>query len=141
MQKNWYQLELPAFAEALQQEGLNIPVAKDLTAFKAPLEIAGKTAPNRIAIQPMEGCDCAPDGSPTDLVERRYHRFAKGGAGLLWFEACAVTPESRANPRQMMMTDANLDAFKRLNDSIREEAVKANGCAPLLILQETHSGR
>lgn len=141
MQKNWYQLDLSAFADALQQEGLNIPVANDLSAFKAPLEIAGKTAPNRIAIQPMEGCDCAADGSPTELVERRYHRFARGGAGLLWFEACAVTPESRANPRQMMMTDANLDAFKRLNDSIREEAVKANGCAPLLILQETHSGR
>lgn len=141
MQKNWYQLTPEDFSNSLKAEGYNIPVARELSAFNASLKIGEKTAPNRIAIQPMEGCDCTADGSPTELVTRRYHRFARGGAGLLWFEACAVTPESRANPRQMMLTDANLDDFKRLNDSIREEAVKANGVAPLLILQETHSGR
>ena len=118
-----------------------IPLTEDLSSLSAPLNLGHHTAPNRIAIQPMEGCDCTADGSPTEMVERRYLRFARGGAGLIWFEANAVCPESRANPRQMMMTPANLDDFKRLNERIREEALTANGQAPLLILQLTHSGR
>ena len=62
-------------------------------------------------------------------------RFARGGAGLIWFEATAVCREGRANPRQLWLTPETLDDFRRLADQIREEAVKANGYAPLLILQ------
>ena len=28
------------------------------------LEINGRTLKNRLVLQPMEGCDCLPDGSP-----------------------------------------------------------------------------
>ena len=39
---------------------------------------------NAMAIQPMEGCDADEGGAPTDWTTRRYRRFAKGGAGLVW---------------------------------------------------------
>lgn len=50
-------------------------------------------------------------------------------------------PEGRANPRQLMLTRANLDAFKRLTEDIREWAVRATGRVPVLVMQATHSGR
>jgi NADPH2 dehydrogenase len=54
------------------------------------------TLGNSMAIHPMEGCDGTLDGRPDELTIRRYHRFAAGGAKLLWFEATAVREEGRA---------------------------------------------
>jgi NADPH-dependent glutamate synthase beta subunit-like oxidoreductase/2,4-dienoyl-CoA reductase-like NADH-dependent reductase (Old Yellow Enzyme family) len=91
----------------------------------------------------MEGCDGKPDGSPDELTFRRYHRFAAGGAGLLWVEACAVTPESRANPRQLWIHAGNVSQFAALVGRARRSAHEVYGSAhsPVLVLQLTHSGR
>lgn len=121
--------------------GLKIPFSDTPAALCEPVQAGTRTLPNRIVIQPMEGCDSNPDGSPAELTVRRYDRFARSGAGLIWFEACAVVPEGRANPRQSWITGKNLDSFKALTDRIREEAVKAGNPAPLIIMQATHSGR
>ena len=118
-----------------------LPFTEDISPLKAPLTVGSVTAPNRLVCQPMEGCDGTADGRPGELTLRRYDRFAKGGAGLIWVEASAVMPEGRANPRQLNLSEKTLDSFKALADRIRETAVKANGAAPVLILQLTHSGR
>lgn len=89
----------------------------------------------------MEGCDGTAAGLPDELTERRYLRLAKGGAGLIWFEATAVTREARANPRQLYITKDNVDGFKRLVETIKETGLKANGYEPVVIMQATHSGR
>ena len=104
------------------------------------LTVAGKTVPNRLACQAMEGCDGEADGAPGELTRRRYRRFAEGGAGLIWFEATACHRDGRANPRQLWLHDGTLDAFRRIADDIREWAFRATGAVPLLILQDTHSG-
>ena len=96
---------------------------------------------NAMAIQPMEGCDADEGGAPTDWTTRRYRRFAKGGAGLVWIEAVSVLPEGRANPHQLMITEENLPAFKKLADDIREAAREEGMEAPRVIVQLTHSGR
>ena len=67
--------------------------------------VGGRTVGNRLAIQPMEGCDGNPDGTPGELTLRRYRRFGAGGAKLIWGEACAVVPEGRANPRQLLINE------------------------------------
>ena len=121
--------------------GLSIPFSDDTALLAKPVSLSKKTIPNRIAIQPMEGCDSNPDGSPGELTVRRYDRFAKSGAGLIWFEACAVVPEGRANPLQSWITKDNLDTFKALTDRIRETAVREGNPAPVIIMQATHSGR
>ena len=96
---------------------------------------------NRIVLQPMEGCDCNPDGSPHELTVEKYRKAAASGAGCVWLEACAVCPEGRTNPRQMMLTAENLPAFKAFVTEMREMAERAWGIRQILILQLTHSGR
>ncbi len=104
-------------------------------------QIASKVVPNRLVCQAMEGCDGTPGGSPDTLTERRYERFARGGAGMIWFEATAVLEEGRANPRQLYITENNLDDFKRQVEKIKEAALRQNGYEPVIIMQATHSGR
>ena len=121
--------------------GTALPFTPDVAALAAPLTVGSKTIPNRLACQAMEGCDGTADGSPDVLTKRRYQRFAKGGAGLIWFEATAVLEEGRANPRQLYITENNLDNFKRQVEAIKETALRENGYAPVVIMQATHSGR
>ncbi len=121
--------------------GTGLPFEQDTEILKTPLNICGKTVPNRLVCQAMEGCDGTADGSPDTLTKRRYERFAKGGAGLIWFEATAVMEEGRANPRQLYINENNIDNFKRQVEEIKETAFKTNGYEPIVIMQATHSGR
>ena len=109
--------------------------------LKTPIVIAGKTIVNRVVLQPMEGCDCTPDGAPGELTRRKYLRAAESGAGVIWLEATAVCPEGRTNTRQMMITEENAQAYKALVSEIRETAEKTSGIDPVIIMQLTHSGR
>ena len=130
--------ELKNAAEAV---GAPLPLTDDLSILQKKLTFGKHEMHNRIVIQPMEGCDGTADGAPGELTIRRYDKFARSGAGLIWAEACAVLPEGRANPRQLWLTEDNLGEYKKLTARIRELAIKEHGYAPLLILQATHSGR
>lgn len=132
--------EVRAKAAAL---GAELSFSEDLSPLFQPRRVGGRTAPNSMAVLPMEGCDSNPDGSPSELVERRYLRFAGGGAGLLWWEACAVVPEGRANELQMMLTASNRSKFEQLLRKTNGAAAEKNGGShkPVNILQLTHSGR
>ncbi len=99
------------------------------------------TIPNRVVFQPMEGCDCNADGSPSDLTIAKYHQAASSGAGMVWFEACAVCAEGRTNPRQLHLTAENKESFRKLIEEMREIAERECGIRQVLILQLTHSGR
>lgn len=91
----------------------------------------------------MEGCDGELDGRPGDLTRRRYERFARGGAKLIWFEATAVSPEGRANPRQLWLHKGTVDDFARVLEMVRRVHRGQFGTADDLLepLQLTHSGR
>src|ERR1022692_1269679 len=69
--------------------------------------VAGAAGGDAIAIHPMEGCDGDAEGRPSELTWRRYERFARGGAKLIWFEATAVCREGRANPRQLWLHEGS----------------------------------
>ena len=123
------------------EAGVTLPLAQDTHILRNPLRVGNRTIPNRIVYQPMEGCDGTPEGIPGELTVRRYVRFSHGGPGLIWFEATAVLPEGRANPRQMYLHTGTLDAYRRFIERIREEAVKTTGINPVIICQLIHSGR
>ncbi len=106
-----------------------------------PVEIYGRKAENRIVLHPMEGCDGTNEGAIDELTKRRYHRFAKSGAGIIWFEATAVCAEGRANPRQLFLNESTKESYKILIDEIRDISLKENGFSPIIIVQLTHSGR
>jgi NADPH2 dehydrogenase len=133
---------LLADAKALGVDA-HVLLSDDLAPLFQPALVAGRRVGNRLAIQPMEGCDTELDGAPGELTFRRFRRFGSGGAKLIWGEACAVVPDGRANPRQLVIDERNLDAFSRLVEVTRTAHVEASGRADdlLLGLQLTHSGR
>ena len=129
---------LDELRSAIEQLGLDLAVSEDVSWLTRPVEVAGRTIANSMAIQPMEGCDGTADGSPGELTYRRYRRFGAGGAGLIWFEACAVVPWGRANPRQLWIHKENQDSFARM---LGETLEAAGDHRPFTVLQLTHSGR
>lgn len=140
-------------AEELRQRfaGLGHPLPVDDTAQPAVL---GRVIPagigipkpigNRWAILPMEGWDGTPDGRPTDLVRRRWRRFGQSGAKLIWGgEAVAVRPDGRANPHQLVLSEANVPDLAALRAELVAAHLERHGQdGDLLVgLQLTHSGR
>ncbi|MEG1663414.1 MAG: flavin oxidoreductase/NADH oxidase, partial [Clostridia bacterium] len=45
------------------------------------------------------------------------------------------------NPRQLFLNETTKDSFKKLINNIKKVAIKKFGCAPLIVMQATHSGR
>ena len=109
--------------------------------INTPIKHENVTFENRVVLQPMEGCDCNTDGTPSDLTVAKYQTAARSGAGVIWLEACAVCPEGRTSERQMMLTRENVKVFKEFTDSLRRIALDECGTRPILIIQLTHSGR
>lgn len=130
-----------SFLEQNELLGTSLPYSEDISILASPITVAGITLPNRLACQAMEGCDGNADGTPAELTLRRYKRLAEGGSAIIWFEATACREDGRANPRQLWIKKDNLDAFKSIVNDIKENALKANGFEPLVIMQATHSGR
>ncbi len=130
------------FLEKIDELGLEIGWSNDIDVLFEGLSFkSDKKIHNRFAIHPMEGCDAEKDGKPGKLTERRYLKFARGGAGLIWWEATSVVPEGRSNPRQLLLNKDNLDEFSALIDKINNEAIKENEYRPINLLQLNHSGR
>lgn len=133
---------LSQIQEKALELGISLSSVEDCSVLTKPVKITDRCiSKNAFAVLPMEGCDWSADGSLTELAQRRYERFFRGGSGLIWWEACAVVPEGRANPRQMMLTKSNHQLISGLLESLRKRAIRETGQTPLCILQLTHSGR
>ena len=138
----------PALRDRLDDLGLDLPVddavlAAPASPLAAPLALpGGLTAPNRFAVQPMEGWDAAPDGTPSSRTVRRWRRFGSSGAGLVWGgEAVAVHADARANPNQLVLSDTTAAAISTLRAELVAAADHAGHERPVVGLQLTHSGR
>ncbi|MFP3937981.1 MAG: FAD-dependent oxidoreductase [Phycisphaerae bacterium] len=125
----------------IARRGYDLPASDDVSILASPVAFGRLEVPNRLAVQPMEGCDGTPDGEPTDLTIRKYNRFAAGGAGLIWWEATAVVPEGRANPRQLWLNDKSAAAFAEMVRQARSAARDRLAREPVCVVQLTHSGR
>ncbi len=124
-----------------EELGVSIPFANDCAILRTSTGTDPCRFANRLGTAPMEGADSLPDGSPSELTERRYLREARGGSAILWFEAVSIVKEARSSATQLYIDEFNLDSYKRLTEKIRTEAVKANGREPYLVMQANHSGR
>lgn len=141
-----------ALRDRLAELGVDLPVDDELdpdavTTLASPLTVRTPTerlVGNRFAVLPMEGWDADRDGSPTDLVERRWRRFGMGGAKLIWGgEAVAVRADGRANPRQLRLGEDTVDGIAGLRLALMADHERATGRLDDLVvgLQLTHSGR
>ena len=130
------------FQSALAADGIHFPIMEDLSILSEPVTLAnGHVIPNRIVIQPLEGFDGTKDGNPSDLIFRRYKRFAEGGAGLIWYESITVADDGRCNPLQMILKEETVPEITRLVKETDEAAIAKYGRKPYNVLQLTHSGR
>ncbi len=121
--------------DPLIETGPDSPLARP---FRLP---DGMAIGNRFCVLPMEGWDGATDGRPSELTFRRWQRFGKSGAKLIWGgEAVAVRPDGRANPNQLMIDEHTLGDLIALRDALIA-AHPGAGDDLLIGLQLTHSGR
>jgi 2,4-dienoyl-CoA reductase-like NADH-dependent reductase (Old Yellow Enzyme family) len=135
--------DIEQLLEDIKALGVNMRLEPQVKGLLQPIRIGSLMAKNSLAIHPMEGCDGTLDGKPNELVFRRYRRFGAGGAGLIWFEATAILPEARANPRQLLINEANAKSLEELLNTAKRSHAEVFGSADGLVcgVQLTHSGR
>lgn len=137
------------FRAHVKSLGVSLPLDEELLSgaespLAAPYTTDGMTIGNRFTVLPMEGWDGERDGTPNDLVRRRWGRFGMSGAKLIFGgEATAVRYDGRANPNQLVINDATVESIA----SLRQHLVNTHGdrygeTSDLVVgLQLTHSGR
>ena len=141
--------DVSRFKRHLSDLGLNIPCDDELVSgsaspLRSPLVKGSIMIGNRIAVQPMEGWDGTAEGNPTESTLRRWQRFGRSGAKLIWGgEAVAVSNDGRANPNQLVAAPHTYDGLARLREALIAEHRRTTGSdhGLLIGLQLTHSGR
>jgi 2,4-dienoyl-CoA reductase-like NADH-dependent reductase (Old Yellow Enzyme family) len=103
-------------------------------ALFSPLTIRGITIPNRIGVSPM--CQySAEDGFANDWHLVHLGSRAVGGAGLVFVEATAVTPEGRISPADLgLWKDEQIEPLQRITSFIKQQGSIAG-------IQLAHAGR
>lgn len=140
-QERFHYKTLEEVKERAEELKVYLPFSSSTDILKTPLKVGNVTFHNRLGIAPMEGADSLEDGSPSDYTIRRYVNEAIGGSALIWFEAISIVPEGRSSKTQLLLTEENVESYKRMNEKIKEAGRKANGFEPYLIMQANHSGR
>jgi len=99
-----------------------------------PFPIRSVTLPNRIVVSPM--CEySSTDGFATDWHFVHLGSRAVGGAGLVFTEATAVTPDGRISPQDLgIWADAHVEMLSRIVRFVRMQGAAAG-------MQLAHAGR
>jgi 2,4-dienoyl-CoA reductase-like NADH-dependent reductase (Old Yellow Enzyme family) len=107
---------------------------RDVSQLFAPLTIRGLTFPNRAWISPM--CQySATDGLPDDWHLVHLASRAVGGAGLVFTEATAVSPDGRISPADTgIWSAAHVAAWRPIVDAVHRHDVPIG-------IQLAHAGR
>src|SRR5580692_8861660 len=141
--------DVALFQERLAALRLTIPCDSELlrgaqSPLAQPIVREGIKISNRFAVNPMEGWDGTSEGNPSEHTLRRWQRFGRSGAKLIWGgEAVAVCHEGRANPNQLLAASHTQAGLARLKAALVAEHRQAVGSdnGLLIGLQLTHSGR
>lgn len=100
-----------------------------------PLTLRGVKLPNRIVISPMQQYMAGIDGLPGDFHLQHYGRLGIGGAGLVFTEALAITPQGRVTHHDLgIWSDEHAQALQPI-----VAALTARGAVPGT--QLIHAGR
>lgn len=101
-----------------------------------PIALRSLSVRNRLWIAPMcQYSVFAGDGVPTDWHLVHLGGFAKGGAGVVFAEATAVSPEGRISPFDTgIWTDEQAAAWSRITAFLRSQGAVAG-------IQLGHAGR
>lgn len=99
-----------------------------------PLQLRDVVFRNRVWVSPM--CQYSSvDGHPTDWHLVHLGSLARGGAGLVFTEATAVSPQGRISPWDAgIWSDAQARDYERITEFVRGEGAVAG-------IQLAHAGR
>jgi 2,4-dienoyl-CoA reductase-like NADH-dependent reductase (Old Yellow Enzyme family) len=101
----------------------------------SPLTLGDIELRNRIVISPLQEYAANPDGLALDFHLVHLGRFALGGAGLVFTEALAVSPEARLTYADLgIWEDRQIEPLRRIASFLRE-----HGAVPGA--QLLHAGR
>src|SRR5438477_8612170 len=105
-----------------------------MTRLFDPLRLRDVDVPNRIAVSPM--CQYSSvDGFATDWHLVHLGSRAVGGAGVVFTEATAVTPEGRISPQDLgIWDDLHIEMLGRIARFVRSQGSAAG-------IQLAHAGR
>jgi len=100
----------------------------------SPLKLAEIDLPNRIVVSPM--CEySSEDGFANDWHLVHLGSRAVGGAGLVFTEAAAVSPEGRITPQDLgFWKDDHIPQWKRIVEFLHSQGARAG-------IQLAHAGR
>ena len=100
----------------------------------SPFKLKGLILNNRIVVSPM--CQySSEDGMANDWHLVHLGSRAVGGAGLIFTEAAAVSPEGRISPDDLgIWADKQIEPLKRITKFIRKQGSKSG-------IQLAHAGR
>jgi 2,4-dienoyl-CoA reductase-like NADH-dependent reductase (Old Yellow Enzyme family) len=107
----------------------------ELKSLFTPCSIGGRSAPNRLVSQAMEGNDGGPGGSVSERTLNRYRKLAEGKWGIVIVEAISITGESLARKNGLVLNRKNLGGFKNLVSEFKK--IDPNS---LIFFQISHSG-
>lgn len=116
-----------------QSEDLTDPIDNKINLL-TPLKILGVALRNRIVVSPM--CQySSQDGFASDWHLVHLGSRAVGGAGLVFTEAAAVSPEGRISPQDLgIWDDKHIDFLSRIVSFIHSQGAAAG-------IQIAHAGR
>jgi 2,4-dienoyl-CoA reductase-like NADH-dependent reductase (Old Yellow Enzyme family) len=121
--------------------------SEDVSVLNKQVRLGDFSVPNRIAIQPLEAADAGINGAPTCFTRNRYIDYAKGCAGIIWFEACSLDfPEARSHDSMLVISEDTLLAFKRIVEEVKKVSRQNQNELGIedrafLVLQLSHAGR
>ena len=101
----------------------------------SPFKLAGITLPNRIVVSPM--CEySSEDGFANDWHFVHLGSRAVGGAGLVFTEAAAVSPEGRITPQDLgFWKDEHIPAWRRIVEFLHGQGARAGIQPPTQLAQ------
>ena len=101
----------------------------------SPLGLRGVTLANRVVVSPMQQYMADDDGAPNAFHAQHYGRLGLGGAGLVFTEALAISPEARVTRHDLgVWSDDHVDALTQIAG-----AIARGGAIPAT--QLIHAGR
>lgn len=100
-----------------------------------PIQLRGKTAPNRLVLPPMLTMAHEINGMATETHCRHYAQRAADGIGLVIVECTAISPHGRNSPGELgLYSQGHIAPMARLAQGIKEHGA-------LALVQLHHSGR
>jgi len=89
-----------------------------------PINIRGMQVKNRLGYPPMLSFSSDKEGRPTDDTYTIYEQKARGGVGLITYEAVSVDPNSKYGDGAYIGTDDNIPFYKKMADIIHKYNVR-----------------